>query len=481
MKSQSFMKEFGSYKDPSGYVFYHGDNVYRYVEQNEFLFLRDFLNSELYKELQKKRMVVNTKIINLEKNFVLRKNLPDTVKKVFQHEKIEFISYPYEWSISMCTDAALLTLEIQNKLLKHGFSLKDATPYNIQFLNSNPIFIDICSIEKVERTGVWKAYNQFCQFWLYPILLYRNGFRDFQQIYLKYLDGIPLEKAVSILGIWRPFFRFRLLLDYFLPALMSKFESLRQKSSELQLKERKNSEKIIAMNVNRLISVINNLGKNKFKGHWSDYSDTHSYYRKNEQKKLDFISNCLSREKSPSKIVLDMGCNVGKYSRLAESYGFQVVAIDSEMDCINQLYIDSRDNNLSILPLCIDLLNPSPALGWNNDERKSFLNRMESKFDFVLSLALVHHLLVTGRVPLGFIVDLQRRLTKKYLITEFVGPNDGMFQKLMHHRAESYDYYDIIYFKNIHSKYFEILSEVRIIDDKSEMERVLFLMMIKNS
>ena len=125
MKTQSFLKEFGSYKDPDGYVFYHNGKVYRYVEQKKLLFLSNFLSNELYKELQEKRMIVNTKIINIEKNFVLRKHLPNTVKKVFQHEKLEFISYPYEWSISMCTDAALLTLEIQKKLMnifRRGFN-----------------------------------------------------------------------------------------------------------------------------------------------------------------------------------------------------------------------------------------------------------------------------------------------------------------------------------------------------------------------
>jgi 2-polyprenyl-3-methyl-5-hydroxy-6-metoxy-1,4-benzoquinol methylase len=462
-------------------VFYFDGKIYRYVEKSKLLFLTEFLSSNLYQELLDKEMIVNTKITALEENPQLREHFSDSIDQVFQHEKIEFITYPYEWPISMHKDAAILTLKIQTELLKCGFSLKDATPYNIQFKNSNPIFIDISSIEKVEQTGVWKPYNQFCQFWLYPMLLYRRGFHDFQLIYLKYMDGIPLEKVVSILNIWKPSLRFGLVLDYLLPALMSKSKYFRKKSGAVQLKNRRNSEKIISMTINRLKRKTAKLGKNKFKGHWINYSETHSYTEENERKKDAFVHKVLTRESSSSHTLLDMGCNTGKYSRLAAMCGYRVVATDSDIDCIERLYIDARDNQLAILPLCIDLFNPSPAIGWNNIERQSFLNRVESKFDFVLGLALVHHLLVVGRVPLASIVELQKKLTKRFLITEFIGTNDKMFKTLMQHRSESYDYYNINYFKSVYSESFEIISEERIIEERSEMERALFLMEIKNN
>jgi SAM-dependent methyltransferase len=481
MNTQSFKKEHGSYKDPSGYVFYFEDKVYRYVNKKCFSFIAEFLKSGLYKELLIKQMIVDTKIINLEKNSLLQEFFPEPVDQVFQHEKIEFISYPYEWSFSMCKDAALLTLRIQEILLRHGYSLKDATPYNIQFINSNPIFIDICSIEKLDQTGIWKPYNQFLQFWVYPMLLYRCGFRDFQMFYLKYIDGIPLEKVVSFLGIWKPFSRVGLFFDYLLPVMMSKSRYLQKKSEGAELKNRVNYERIVLMTVKRLKRVVNKLGKNLLKGHWITYSETHSYTEENEKKKIEFIRLALEQEGTSSNMLLDMGCNTGEYSRLAARGGLYVVAIDSDIDCIERIYVDARDNQLPILPMCVDLFNPSPALGWKNLERRSLLNRLESKFDFVLSVALVHHLLVTGRVPLPSIVELQKKLIKKFLITEFIGTNDRMFKKLMQHRSENYDYYNISYFRDIHLKHFEIVSEMRIVEKQSQMDRSLFLMKIKNS
>jgi SAM-dependent methyltransferase len=174
--------------------------------------------------------------------------------------------------------------------------------------------------------------------------------------------------------------------------------------------------------------------------------------------------------------LLDIGCNTGRFATLAATRGIEVVAIDSDMDCVEQLYTRARAEKLNILPLCADITNPSPAIGWDNCERQSLLNRLHSKFDCVFALALVHHLLVTKRVPVEYFAMLERDLTRQFLITEFVGRDDAKFRQLLRYRSESYDYYDLDFFREIHAKHFEILDEIILTDEETRMDRAIFLM-----
>jgi hypothetical protein len=84
----------------------------------------------------------------------------------------------------------------------------------------------------------------------------------------------------------------------------------------------------------------------------------------------------------------------------------------------------------------VNLAQPTPATGWRNQECPSFLDRARGKFDAVLMLAVVHHLLVTDRVPLHDILRLAAELTNDLLIVEFVSPEDAMFQRIVRGREE---------------------------------------------
>ncbi len=464
----------GSYKDPSGYVFYHNNEVYRYICDNEFSFFEKFIESEIFIELCAKEKIVNTRIVQVENCPELSKIFSNKVTKILQHDRIKHISYPYEWSLSMCIDAALLTLEIQEELLRSNYSLKDATPYNIQFQNGKPIFIDIASIETVSKTGIWTAYNQFCQFWLYPILIYRKGFIDLKSIYLSNIDGIKFDDITKLLGSW-PFWKFGLTIDYLLPFILSKSKHVQDKmNSGITAKKQPNSPEIQLSTVKRCKRIVQNLANYKSQSNWTEYVDTCSYSKELEGKKVKVIDDFLDQEKL--KTLLDIGCNTGIYSELAAKKGVDVVAVDSDQHCINRLYESACGEQNNITPLFIDITNPSPAIGWNNNERQSFLNRFGSKFDCVLSLALVHHVVVTKRIPLDFFAKLLSRLTKQYIITEFVGTDDSMFQQLTKYRTESYDYFDLEYFRKIHDTYFEIIEELNLTDKDSKMERSIFIM-----
>jgi len=474
MNSVEVQTEPSSYKDPSGYIFYLRNEVYRYISPSEVPLYQKLLRSDLFAGLINNRKIVGTRLVQVSEDEHLARNFDVITETVLRHEKIDFITYPYEWSISMCGDAALLTLDIQEALLLGGYSLKDATPYNVQFIASNPIFVDFTSIEECSKTGIWMAYNQFCELWLFPMLLYQYGLPDLRSIYLDYIDGIKVDETMMVAG-FRPFWRFGLVIDYLLPGVITKSDRIMAKVNHgLKLKERKNSNEIQLGTVKRLKKVIKKLTKCRPTSNWSSYAQVCSYTKAAEALKESFLRKFLERERI--KTLLDIGCNTGSYSRMAAEYGIQVVAIDSDMACVEELYKDSQRNNRSILPLCADISNPSPAIGWENKERRSLLERLNLRFDCVLSLALVHHLLITKRVPLDFIVQLEHKLSRQYLMTEFVGKNDCMFKQLLRYRKESYDFYDVDYFKKKHSDHFEIIEEVNQSDCGAHMERVLFVM-----
>ncbi len=468
MTTQSFHIDPGSYKDPSGAVFHSGNKVFRFVSQHDFPFFAELVALPFFKELVQGGSLVDTKLVNLKENQEVFGRFG--AEHYFEHQKIDFISYPFEWSFSMCLDAALLTLDIQFELLKNNLSLKDATPYNIQFVNSKPIFIDLCSIEKISSNAVWIAYSQFCQMFLYPLLL--QIFRGIspKTIYLANIDGVTLEETFKMIGTrakLKPSLFMNLVMPKILSKLFKKIQIIDQQAGKLTDNLPNNKEIQMGI-IKKFRKLIQSFKSKKYSSHWSKYHITNSYSDDTEKLKMDFV-NKIFKQVNIGR-VLDMGCNTGIYSRIAAQNGAKVIAIDSDNDCVDVLYKDCRKNGYHIIPLCVDLSNPSPSIGWKNKERKSFLERAD--FDCILSLALTHHLLISGRHPMSQIVDLMGDLTKKYLITEYIGPNDVMFKTLMMNRKESYDTFSLECFKKEHSAKFKILDELPL----PGMDRRLFLM-----
>jgi SAM-dependent methyltransferase len=144
--------------------------------------------------------------------------------------------------------------------------------------------------------------------------------------------------------------------------------------------------------------------------------------------KQAFVEKALNECKPTN--VLDIGCNTGHFSALAARRRTSVVAIDSDPVVVGQVWRMASGEKLDILPLVINLARPSPSVGWRNRECLSFLERASGHFDAVFMLALVHHLLVSERIPLAEIMEVASMLTSKLLIIEYVGPDDAMFRGL---------------------------------------------------
>jgi len=466
-------REFGSFRDPAGSVLYFEGEIYRRVDRETYDRIRTLFDDGILQDLIQDRLVVDTVIVD-----------PDSIKGktlsaiygpealFLRHDKIPFVSYPYEWTATMLADAGLLHIELQTRLLKHGYSLKDATAFNVAFVGSQPVFMDIPSIEMPRQKSVWVAYGQFCRMFVYPLLLQRHRGLDLRQCFLGNLDGPSVaatRRMLGFIGSLRP----QAFVDVFLQNLLcSTAEKRITQSKSIGLQGRKQDDaRPQELNLMRLRGMLQGLiarGATAGNSVWSDYESTKSYTDTDETQKTGFIETFLAEHKPGS--VLDLGCNTGRYSKMAVENGARVVAADFDHDSVELLYQSVRGHGLDILPLCVDITNPAPALGFRHQERKSFESRVQ--FDAVFALALVHHLLVAARIPLEALCDLFAAMTQEWLIIEFVHTDDSMFKRLLATREDLYAELTVERFEEAFARSFELVRRCEMMDGR----RVLYLM-----
>ena len=346
------------------------------------------------------------------------------------HPRVFFPSYPHEWSAAMLHRAANLTLEANQALLEEGWELKDATPTNVLFEGTRPVFVDFLSPVQRESAQLgWRAYGQFARTFLIPLLLHQKRRIPLRWLYLAHRDGIAPDLALPILGPALKFHpaAFGLVT---LPAWMGR-KAVTRPSSGLPT----SSSAEVATTITR--RILKGLGR-RLQGlapkppkasTWFDYQDLGiSYTAEGLAAKEAFIAEALKTCQPAT--VLDLGCNTGKFSKLAARAGARVVALDSDPECVGRLFLEAEAEGLDIQPLVADLGRPSPRLGWDYREEYSLLDRLEARFDLTLALALVHHLLVRERVPMAGVAGFLARTTQKFAIIEWVPPEDPQFQRL---------------------------------------------------
>jgi hypothetical protein len=460
--SKSINRLPASFRDPSGYIYEQEGVLYRQVNH---AYREDYdllMQSGLYNELA-------------DQGFLVRhEEVPDraseygTAYKVLCPDRIDFISYPYEWSFSQFRDAALLTLDIQLMAMGHGMSLKDASAYNIQFDHGRPVMIDTLSFEKYVEGRPWVAYRQFCQHFLAPLALMAKKDVRLGKLLLGYIDGIPLDLAGSLLpgSTW---LNIGLALHLHVHARTQKAYS---DSSDIK---RRKKHKARNISKNGLTGIVQGLGRTVRKlecglsgTEWGEYYKSTNYSDSAFKDKKDIVKGFLEIG-GPSK-VWDLGANTGVFSRLASEMGIFTVSFDIDPAAVDYNYRQirkNRENNL--LPLVFDLTNPSPGLGWDCRERDSLVQR--GPVDCILALALIHHLAISNNVPLEKIASFFAGLCSS-LIIEFVPKEDTQVQRLLASREDIFSDYDKQHFETIFSKYFKI-NRMNEIKDSS---RVLYLM-----
>jgi hypothetical protein len=448
-----------SFRDPSGFLFKRNDVLYRQVNRKyEQEYVR-LMESGLYEKLVKAKLLiphVEAEAVEAESGECF---------KILQPERVAFISYPYEWSFGQLKDAALATLSIQKRALKLDMSLKDASAYNIQYVRGKPTLIDTLSFELYKEGQPWVAYRQFCQHFLAPLSLMALRDVRLNQLLRVYIDGVPLDLASELLP-WKTHLNFGLMTHIHLHAGAQK----KYAGEEVKSRGGSMSKQAMAGLIESLESTVKKLEWKPGGTEWGNYYDITNYSDAAFEHKKQLVGEWTDRIR-PS-IVWDLGANNGVFSRVAADAQAvpAVTSWDIDPAAVEQNYRQVKtEKNERVLPLLLDLTNPSPAIGWANRERDSFGGRGPA--DLTLALAVIHHLAISNNVPLlqlaGFFAE-----TGKWLVIEFVPKSDSQVQKLLASREDIFPDYTREGFEEAFSQRFKVHDAVPV----RESERVLYLM-----
>jgi hypothetical protein len=451
-----------SFRDPSGFLFTRDGVLFRQVNRSYADEYTRLMESGLYEKLVKAGLLIP----HVEADQPPAQ--AESAFKVIQPERVPFISYPYEWSFSQLKDAALATLSIQKRALKAGMSLKDASAYNIQFVRGKATLIDTLSFGLYKEGQPWDAYRQFCQHFLAPLALMSRVDVRLNQLLRVYIDGIPLDLASRLLP-------FGTRLDFGLLTHIHIHAGAQTRYADAEVKRDAPSGR---MNQNAFLGLIESLEgavkKLEWKPagtEWGNYYDITNYSDAAFEHKKQLVGEWAARIQ-PS-LAWDLGANNGTFSRLAVAAGAFTVAFDVDPAAVEQNYRSVKsDKTPNMLPLVLDLTNPSPALGWANRERNSFTQRGPA--DLVLALAVIHHLAISNNVPLPQLADFFAE-AGKWLVIEFVPKSDSQVKKLLSTRLDIFPSYTLEGFEAAFSPRFRILEKLNL----QESERTLYFMEVR--
>jgi hypothetical protein len=453
-----------SFRDPSGFLFSSGGVLYRQVNRAYEQEYTRLMESGLYEKLVKAGLLIpHVEVEQADPERRRRAAESEAVFKIIQPERVPFISYPYEWSFGQLKSAALATLSIHKRALKLGMSLKDASAYNIQFVCGKAMLIDTLSFEIYKEGEPWVAYRQFCQHFLALLALMALKDVRLSQLLRVYIDGVPLDLASELLPS-KTRFNFGLLTHIHLHA------GAQKKYSGEEVRSRSGSMSKQAMTglVESLEATIQKLDWTPRGTEWGNYYDLTNYSDAAFEHKKQLVDKWTKRLQPA--MVWDLGANNGVFSRVVSSAGPYVVSFDIDPAAVEQNYRQVKnDKTENLLPLLLDLTNPTPAIGWANRERDSFGARGPA--DMVLALALIHHLAISNNVPLPQLADFFAE-TGKWLVIEFVPKPDSQVQKLLVSRKDIFPNYTREGFESAFKARFTIHETVEI----HESERVLYLM-----
>lgn len=455
----------GSFRDPAGFMYVRDGILYRQINSEGETDYRALVDSGLYDELRSANLIVGHEEVPLELAATA-----DAVR-VIRPEPLPFVSYPYEWCYSALRDAALLTLDIQKRALKRGVTLKDATSFNVQFRGRNAIFIDTLSFETYSR-GPWNAYQQFCQHFLAPLALRQLVHPSLAGLTRTHMHGVPLDLASALLPA-SSWIKPSLLLHIHLHARAQR--RYRDSTSETAQQELSKARTMNKAQLERLVQhlelAVQARRPAEQKTVWTDYYDETNYSEAGMSEKVRLVGEALRSLSPEPRRIFDFGANTGRFSREAAAIAEHVVAFDFDETVIEQAYQGAHQINdkRSILPLVMDLENPSPRLGWAHQERDSLMDRGDA--DAGLALALIHHLAIGNNVPLvntaAFFANMCR-----HLVIEFVPKEDSQVKRLLANREDFFHDYHPEGFEAAYSRHFNIVEKWAV----GDTVRTLYLM-----
>ena len=421
----------GSFRDPAGRILRSGDRILRAIYPagaKAYEAARDA--GVLQSQVEKGRLLPFQEIPTA--GFVADGPMP---RYLLEHPRIEFVSYPYEWPFSALKAAALLQLDLNIDLLASGFTLCDATAYNIQFQGTRPVFIDHLSVVRYEPEQGWVGQRQFAMQYLGPLLLWAKRGIAPHAWFRGSLEGIPPEDLARLLRL-RDRFSFNVLAHILGPAAVHR-QSLKRELGAPPPKERALPLRNFEAMLRSLRGYIAGLRLPSAKTVWGDYAGCNSYDEARRGAKHAFIAKHVGA--TMPKVLFDVGCNSGDFSQTALHHGAgYVVGLDFDFGALEAAFARFDAAKAPMLPLWLDATNPSPSQGWAGTERRSLNDRANA--DMVLALALIHHLAIAKNVPLDMAVDWLMSLAPTGII-EFPDKNDVMVKELLRARPDIFPNY----------------------------------------
>jgi hypothetical protein len=460
-------KEHASFRDNAGFVFYCDGIAYRRINIAYRETWEQLMNSGLYERLIAEGLLIPHEIVDVKEYW------DESAFLTIKPRQIPFIVYPFEWSFSQLKDAALATLKILERAFEYEMTLRDASAYNIQFIDGKPLLIDTLSLGIYREGEPWGAYGQFCRHFLGPLSLTVFCGSDLTRSLQKHaLDGIDLALVSRLLPLKTRFF-FGLGMHIHLHSKKIKDSAI---TKAITIKRNTVfSEAAFQGLFSNLTSCIKKLRSNGHASEWSEYYDEFSYSLEAFTAKKNKVSEFLIASRQASTMVFDIGANNGEFSRIAAEIGYLVISADSDGKAIEQNYqITKSCGEKLIIPCIADIVNPSPALGWENQERTSFIERVRNKNPIVLALAIIHHMVIGNNISINQAARFFSSLGP-VLIIEYISKQDQQTQRLLVVREDIFTDYNQMEFEKTFSLYFLIKTIFPI----PGTERVLYLMIRK--
>jgi hypothetical protein len=446
-----------SFRDPSGFIFLDQGLIKRSISPLYFEQYKALKSSGFFKKLHNAGLLISHEELSASKDEI-----------IIQPEQISFMNYPYEWSFSQYKEAALLTLKIQKFALENGFSLKDASAFNVTFHKGKMVFIDTLSFDLYQENSPWRAYKQFITHFFGPLLLVKYNGLESLKLMNSFIDGVPIKMLSSMLP-------FKTKLNPFLYSnihLLAKFEDKHNEDYKGESKVSALSKKAQLNIIKGLYEFIKNMSLNT-SSEWGNYYDKTNYANDAFEQKSVIIDRWIKQ--LGAKTVIDVGGNDGTFVRKIKEELTEALVCDIDYNAVdaNHHYI-KKNKETYMLPFVFDVLNPSANIGFNNKERDSFLKRIKAYApDVTMVLAVIHHMTLSGNIPFEMSAAFFSNFSK-HLIIEFPKRNDSWVQRLLNTKGEfkgHFDFYTIENFESSYSKYFTLVEKV----DIDNSERVIFV------
>lgn len=454
------IQDFGSFRDPAGSVFLQKNNIFRTVTQQGKSDYQFFVDSGLSESLQQKGWLIPfTELSEKPAN-----NLPENgIYKYLSVSRVPFISYPYEWAFHQLKDAAILTLKIELAALEKGMTLKDASAYNIQMYKGRPIFIDILSFEKYVEGKPWVAYRQFVMHFLGPLLLMSKKDIRYSALFRDWIDGFPVDFVSRNLPWGTRFSPSCQIHIHWHAKMLSKYEQTRGVAGNKTVGNLP-KQKLVQL-IEGLLNYTQSIQAPHAITEWGDYYNDTNYTDKAFSCKRELVNKICQQIKPET--VCDLGANCGEFSRVLPSEVNTIISADIDPVAVDKNYVQvRRQKETNLYPILQDLTNPSPGIGWLNNERAPFIQR--AKCDVVLSLALIHHLCIGNNLPFDYVARLYNQLSS-VAVVEFVPKEDSQTQRLLSSREDIFPDYNLEKCIEVFKKYYSSVEQIPVSDSMRTM------------